>query len=135
MKTRLVFNNGQVDRVEDFFAEDFMNFGQPDHDIRSIVKHVVQLWRTAFPDLRVTVDFIVAEGDLVMCEASFQGTHQGVFPHPLPDGPPLAPSGTTCKVKEMHRFRLKEGKIIEHFTVHDDPEMFHQLGRLGALTG
>ena len=46
-----LWNNGQVDRVEDFFAEDFMNFGQHYQDARAIVKNIVQVWRTAFPDL------------------------------------------------------------------------------------
>jgi predicted ester cyclase len=131
-----LWNNGQIDRVEDFFAQDFMNFGQQYQDARSIVKHIVQVWRTAFPDLRFTVDFIVAEGDLVMCEASFEGTHLGEFPLIPPlQGPTLDPNGKTFKVKHIHRFRLKEGKIIEHFAVRDDLGMFQQLGHLGALSG
>jgi predicted ester cyclase len=111
-----LWNNGQVDRVEDFFAQDFMNFRQQHKDSRPIVKHIVQVWRTAFPDLRFTVDFIVAEGDLVMCEASFQGTHLGEFPLLIPAfrGLTLVTNGKTFKVKHTHRFRLKEGKIIEH---------------------
>ena len=42
-----------------------------------MVKRIVSVWRIAFPDLRFTVDLIVAEGDLVMCGASFEGTHLG----------------------------------------------------------
>jgi predicted ester cyclase len=85
-----LWNDGQIDRVEDFFAEDFMNPGQQHQDARPIVKHIVQVWRTAFPDLRFTVDFIVAEGDMVMCEVSFQGTHLGEFSLILPlQGPTL----------------------------------------------
>ena len=93
-----LWNNGQVDRVEDFFAEDFMNFGQQYQDARPIVKHIVPL---------------IA---------------------PL-QGPTLAPNGKTFKVKHIHRFRLKEGKIIDHFAVRDDLGMFQQLGHLGALSG
>jgi predicted ester cyclase len=131
-----VWNEGQIDRVEDFFAEDFMNFGQQHKDARPMVKHIVKVWRTAFPDLRFTVDFIVAEGDMVMCETSFQGTHLGEFPMIPPlQGPTLAPNGKTFNVKHIHRFRLKEAKIIEHFAVRDDLGMFQQLGHLGALAG
>jgi predicted ester cyclase len=113
--------------VEDFFAEGFMNFGRQYQDARPIVKHIVQVWRTAFPDLRFTV----------MCEASFQGTHLGEFPLLIPafQGLTLAPKGKTFKVKHIHRFRLKEGKIIEHFAVRDDLGMFQQLDQLGALSG
>ena len=129
-----LWNNGQVDRVEDFFAADFMNFGQQHLDARPIVQHIVQIWRTAFPDLRFTVDFIVAEGDLVMCEVSLQGTHLGKFPMIPPlQGATLFPNGKTFQAKHIHRFRLKGGKIIEHFAVRDDLGMFQQLGHLGTF--
>ena len=113
-----------------------MDVGEQCQDARPMVKHIVKVWRTAFPDLRFTVDFIVAEGDLVMCETSFQGTHLGEFPLIPPlQGPTLAPNGKRFKVKHIHRFRLKEGKIIEHFAARDDVGMFQQLGHLGALGG
>lgn len=129
-----LWNKGQVDKVEDFFAEDFMNFGEQLQDVRPMLKRIVQVWRTAFPDLRFTVDFIVAEGDLVMCEASFQATHLGEFqPVPPLHGPILKPNGKTFKVKHIHRFRMKEGKITEHFAVRDDLGMFQQLGHFQAL--
>jgi predicted ester cyclase len=130
-----LWNNGQVDRVEDFFAEDFMNFGQQYRDVRPMLKHIIQVWRTAFPDLHFTVDFIVGEGDLVMCEASFQGTHLGEFALIPPlQGPTLAPNGRAFKVKHIHRFRLKDGKIVEHFAVRDDLGMFQQLGHMSSLS-
>jgi len=47
-----------------------MNFGEKYQDIRRMIKHVVTVWRTAFPDLHFSVDSMVAEGDLVMCEVS-----------------------------------------------------------------
>ena len=101
-----------------------------------MVKRIVQVWRTAFPDLHFSVDFTVAEGDLVMCEVSFQGTHLGEFPLIPPlQGPTLAPDGKTFKVKHIHRFRLREGKIIDHFAVRDDLGMFQQLGHISALSG
>ena len=98
-----LWKTGQIETVEDFFAEDFMNFGQQHQHARPMVKHIVQVWRTAFPHLRSTVDFILAEGDLVMYEASFQGTHLGKFPLIPPfQGPTLAPNQKTFKVKHIH---------------------------------
>ncbi len=99
------------------------------------MKHIVTIWRTAFPDLHFTVDSMVAEGDLVMCEASFQGTHLGELQLIPPlGGPNLPPSGKTFRVKHMLRFRLRDGKIVEHFAVRDDLGMFQQLGHLAALS-
>jgi steroid delta-isomerase-like uncharacterized protein len=130
-----LWNSGHLDRIDDFFAEDFMNFGHQYRDGRALVKHIVTIWRTAFPDLRFTVDSMVAEGDSVMCETSFQGTHLGELQLIPPlQGPSLPPSGKTFSVKHMHRFRLKGGKIAEHFAVRDDLGIFQQLGHLAALS-
>ncbi|HMD07583.1 MAG TPA: ester cyclase [Candidatus Acidoferrum sp.] len=130
-----LWNNGRLDRVDDFFDKDFMNFGHQYQDSSPIIKHIVTVWRTAFPDLRFTVDSLVAEGDVVMCEVSLQGTHLGVFPLIPPlQGPSLPPNGKSFQVKHIHRFRLKEGKIVEHFAVRDDLGMFQQLGHLAALS-
>jgi steroid delta-isomerase-like uncharacterized protein len=131
-----LWNNGHLDRIDDFFAEDFMNFGQQYQDGRALVKRIVSGWRTAFPDLHFTVDSIVAEGDLVMCEASFQGTHLGELQLIPPlKGPSLPANGKSFKVKHIQKFRLKDGKIVEHFAVRDDLGMFQQLGHLRAISG
>ncbi len=131
-----LWNDGRLDAVNDFFHEDFMNFGRQYHDGRALVRQIVSVWRTAFPDLRFTVESIVAEDDLVMCEVSFQGTHLGEFPLIPPlEGPTLLPNGRAFRVKHIHRFRLRDGKIVEHFAVRDDLGMFQQLGHLSALTG
>jgi len=129
-----LWNEGNLEKVYDFFAKDFTNFGQRKQDGREAVKAVVQVWRNAFPDLKFAVDYIVAEGDLVMCEVSFQGTHQHELPLIPPlKGPPLPPSGKPFKTKHIHRFRLKDGLIVEHLAVRDDLGMFRELGHLAAL--
>jgi len=129
-----LWNEGDVEKVYDFFAKDFTNFGQRKGDGREAMKLVVQVWRNAFPDLKFAVDYVIAEGDLVMCEVSFQGTHLRELPLIPPlSGPPLQPSGKHFKAKHIHRFRLKDGLIVEHFAVRDDLSMFRELGHLAAL--
>jgi predicted ester cyclase len=113
-----------------------MNFGEQYQDGPALVRHIVTVWRTAFPDLRLTTDLMVATGDVVVCEMTLQGTHVGelrLIP-PL-SGPDLAPNGRTFKVKQLHRFVLRNAKIVEHFAVRDDLGMFHPLGHLAALAG
>lgn len=129
-----LWNVGQLDTICDFFGKDFMNFGRQYEDRRDIVKQVVSVWRTAFPDLHFTVDLMVAEDDLVMCEVSFQGTHLGILKLIPPlEGPDLQPTGRNFRVKHIHRFRMKDGQIVEHFAVRDDLSMFRQLGQLRAF--
>ncbi len=129
-----LWNNGRVELIGELFDKDFMNFGKQHLDGHALVKRIIGVWRAAFPDLRFAVDLMVAEGDLIMCEVTCQGTHQGNFELISPlEGPSLVPNGRAFKVKHIHRFRLREGKVVEHFAVRDDLGMFQQLGHLSAL--
>jgi predicted ester cyclase len=129
-----LWNHGEVEKVDEFFAQEFTNFGVPYSDVRGMIQHIIRIWRGAFPDLLFHVDLLVEEGDTVMCEVTLSGTHLGDFPQIPPlHGPTLAPTGRKFSVKHIHRFRLKEAKIVEHFAVRDDLGMFQQLGHLNAI--
>jgi predicted ester cyclase len=130
-----IWNKGRLDLVDEYFSESFMNFGTEYRDARPVVRYIVTVWRTAFPDLRFTADAVIAEGDTVMCEMTLEGTHAGEFLLIPPlEGPALQPNGKSFRVKHFHRFRLKDGKIVDHFAVRDDLGMFQQLGHLTALS-
>jgi predicted ester cyclase len=129
-----LWNKGQLGKVDEFFAKDFTNFGQLQGDGRLAIKGIVGVWREAFPDLHFTVDHIAAEADTVMCEVTFQGTQMRELPLIPPlHGPGLAASGKAFKVKHIHRFRLVDALIVEHFAVRDDLGMFRQLGHLATV--
>jgi predicted ester cyclase len=51
----------------------------------------------------------------------------------LPIAAAIAPNGKTFSVKHIHRFLMRDGKIVEHFAVRDDLGMFRQLGHLSNL--
>lgn len=129
-----LWNRGEAEKIDEFFSPEFSNFGVEYSDVRGIIQHIIRTWRSAFPDLLFQVDSLVAEGDTVMCEVTLSGTHLGAFPQIPPlHGPTLAPNGRKFTVKHIHRFRLKDAKIVEHFAVRDDLGMFQQLGHLGAI--
>jgi predicted ester cyclase len=73
--------------------------------------------RAAFPDLSVTVENVVAEGDRVATRVTMRGTHQGEFQG-------IAPTGKRVEVKAMDMFRISEDKIVEHWGHADDPSDF-----------
>jgi predicted ester cyclase len=73
--------------------------------------------RAAFPDLIVTVENVVAEGDRVATRVIMRGTHQGEFQG-------IAPTGKRVEVRAMDMFRISEGKIVEHWGHADDPSDF-----------
>lgn len=82
----------------------------------------------AFPDLRLEVQFTVADDDRVMFYISTTGTHRGPFMG-------MVPTGKTFKVNGVDVFRFNaEGKVAEHWGVFDTFGMLAQLG-LAPLPG
>jgi predicted ester cyclase len=129
-----LWNHGAVEKIDQFFSREFTNFGVQYSDVRGIIQHIVRTWRDAFPDLVFQIDALVEEGDSVMCEVTLSGTHLGDFALIPPlHGPTLRPNGKKFTVKHIHRFRMKETRIVEHFAVRDDLGMFLQLGHLAAI--
>ena len=70
--------------------------------------------REGFPDLSVTVEDVMAEGDRVAARVTMRGTHRGEFQS-------IAPTGKRVEVKAMDMFRISNGKIVEHWGHADDP--------------
>jgi steroid delta-isomerase-like uncharacterized protein len=68
----------------------------------------------AFPDMRITVEDMIAEGDRVAARVSMRGTHQGEFQG-------IAATGKRVQVQAMDMFRIADGKIVEHWGHGDDP--------------
>lgn len=70
--------------------------------------------RTAFPDMHITVEDMIAEGDRVAARVAMRGTHQGEFQG-------IAPTDKRVQVQAMDMFRIADGKIVEHWGHGDDP--------------
>jgi steroid delta-isomerase-like uncharacterized protein len=81
--------------------------------------------RTVFPDLRITVEDIVAEGDKVVSRGTFSGTHKGEFMG-------IAPTGKQITVGLIEIVRIVAGKMVEHWNVVDNLGMMQQLGAVPA---
>lgn len=73
--------------------------------------------RAGFPDLSITVEDVMAEGDRVAARVTMRGTHRGEFQG-------IAPTGKRVEVKAIDMFRISEGKIVEHWGHADDPTGF-----------
>jgi ureidoacrylate peracid hydrolase len=89
------------------------------------------IYRT-FPDFRLETLDIVAAGDTVVVRARCSGTHLGTGKVPVQGGIFLgvAPTGKRFEVQHMHWYRLRDGKIVEHYACRDDVGQMQQLGLL-----
>ena len=92
---------------------------------REAYKQVVSLFLSGFPDLKTTVDDIVAEGDRVACRWTFRGTQRGEMMGIPPTGKRVLGSG-------MSIHRIADGKIAEGWFNFDTLGMLQQLGAIPA---
>jgi len=77
--------------------------------------------RSAFPDLRTTIEDQIAEGDKVVTRVTFRGTHQGEFRGIAATGRPVEYSGIAID-------RIADGKIVEMWHLANTPALLQQIG-------
>ena len=70
--------------------------------------------RGAFPDMQITVEDMIGQGERVAAGVIMRATHQGEFQG-------IAPTGKRVQVRAMDMFRIADGKIVEHWGHGDDP--------------
>jgi predicted ester cyclase len=75
----------------------------------------------AFPLYAITIEELIAEGDLVSLRGRFQGTHKGPFMS-------TAPTGKSFDVPIYLTYRIAGGKIVDHWMLVDNAAMMQQLG-------
>ncbi len=118
-----MFNTGDVSEVNDFMIDDYLEHDLPPGLEQGVVgfKQLVHMYRAAFPDLRSSVEQIVAEGDLVTGRLLTTGTHRGSLMG-------IPPTGKRVNIQEFHTCRFVNGKCIEHWGLVDMMTMMQQLG-------
>ena len=83
-------------------------------------------WQGAFPDCEITIRSIVADGDRVMTESTFAGTHTG--PLHTPDGQVIQPTNKRVSVEYSDAWEIKGGKAVYDRVYFDEIELLTQLG-------
>jgi steroid delta-isomerase-like uncharacterized protein len=119
-----IWNNGRLDLVEEFIAEDFSEDNGPNIpglNGRDALKVVIGGIRASMPDLQITLHDVVAEGNKVVTRYSFAATHQGELMGIPATGNQLAVSGAAI-------FRLANARIEELWNFLDNLGMMQQLG-------
>ena len=125
-----LLGQGDLERTVALFDEGARNHGQPVG--RAGVRLVLADIMATFPDVRLDILDLFAEGDWVTVRCTFSGTHLGTarFPHHggLLVGVP--PTSKQFAVQHIHLYRVVDGSIADHFASRDDIEMYQQLGLL-----
>ena len=86
------------------------------------LKNTVRWLTEQFPDVRMNVEALVAEGDIVVARVESYGTNLG------PLNGVVKPTGRCFSSRQTHWFRIAGGKIAEHWATREDLPAMLQLG-------
>jgi steroid delta-isomerase-like uncharacterized protein len=105
---------GNVAAVDEFMAADYIEHPRPSTLPPGTegLKQLIAAYRTAFPDLKMTLDDIFGEGEMVAYRWSVSGTHLGDWLGIPPTGNHITATGITI-------FRIAGGKVVESWTSID----------------
>lgn len=124
---REIYNTNQLDKLGEVLAADFTPHtllpGLPPG--LDGIKMVHQGTLAAFPDLRVTTEDLIADGDKVVERWTQTQTHTGIAIFGAP-----ANSGKKVRITGISIYRFQDGKIVEHWAEMDFMGVLQQLGAL-----
>jgi predicted ester cyclase len=119
-----VINQKNLAALDQFISPNAVNHtvpaGLPQGPSQFLSMHL-----NAFPDIKATVEDLLADGDKVVALVSIRGTHQGAFRAISPTGKPITVMG-------INIFRIVHGKIAEHWGLTDRLSALQQLGVVPA---
>lgn len=118
-----VVNQGHFDVVDEVFDPSYVDHGAPPGLPPGLegVKAVFGMFRTGFSDVQFTIDDMVAQDDIVATLVHGEGTNDGPFMG-------MPPSGKHARWRSVGFFRVRDGKIIEHWGIPDLLGLLIQLG-------
>ena len=119
-----VWGRGHVDFADQVFAPDYVR-----HDLRPSAalqgpqgqKKIAGDFRSAFPDLQIHVDLVIAEDDLVAARWTMEGTLTGHWGS-------VEPTGKRTRFSGVNIFRFRDGLVVELWNHRDDLGLMQQVG-------
>jgi steroid delta-isomerase-like uncharacterized protein len=134
-----LMNRGEWRQAAEYFAPDVQHhLGNWQTRTEGIVRgkkvltdNLVDIFKT-FPDWKMEIVEMVADGDSVVVRCQVSGTHRGVAARAVNGGllVGVQPTGKRFEVQHIHWYKVHDGKITDHATSRDDLGMTEQLGLL-----
>jgi len=85
------------------------------------LRHHIEAWLTAFPDIQVTTDHRCACANDVISWVTMRGTHRGLWQG-------IAPTGREITIRTVAQHRVEAGRIVEDWVIVETLGLFQQLG-------
>ena len=123
-----VFNKRNLAALDDFYAPDHVDHSLPPGLPVSPegTKQAIAVMMEGFPDLHITIEDMIAEGDKVVTRFTTHGTQQGGLGG-------IPPTGKQVAISTIEITRIAGGKIAEDWGLDDRLGMLQQLGLVPAM--
>jgi steroid delta-isomerase-like uncharacterized protein len=129
-----LWNDRKLELADEIFAEDChthqLQSGSPLSPVprgpEAIKKHAIG-WLASFPDLRFTIEQMIAEQDRVFTQMVMVGTHKGAWLG-------IPATGKSVSIRMMTVHRIQGGKVVEDWVLVESLGLFQQLGVLPSTT-
>jgi steroid delta-isomerase-like uncharacterized protein len=123
-----VWNQGSEGSIDELFAADGVAHGLNDADGQPLrgpenFKVLQRAFLAAYPDLKITVEDTITEGDKIAARCTVRATHTG-------DGLGLTPTNQPIEFTGLTFVEIKDGQIIEAWNEFDFMKMYSQVGAL-----
>jgi predicted ester cyclase len=118
-----VINRGNIDTIDELIDPGVVDYDAPPGfpTGREGAKRFFAVLSSAFPDLHLVIEDMIAEGDKVVVCGTWDGTHQGEFMG-------VAATGRRVRVSQIDITRCADGRMVEHWGQFDALGMMQQLG-------
>lgn len=122
-----IWNAGNLDLVDQLFSPNYVGYIGTTTELhgREQDKENLRVFRTAFPDLNLTIEDLVADGDKVIVRWTGRGTHTGEFRG-------LPPSGNQINVVGISIFLVVNNMVEREWQAFDSLTLMQQLGVIPA---
>lgn len=119
-------DQGDIAGAGAMVAETLVDHGAiPEAQGRSGFVATMQKVRTAFPDLRYTLEDTIVDGDRAVLRVTATGTQTGPMNFVRI---PMPATNKAVKFEQIHIVRVADGQVVEHWLGQDSIAMFRQLG-------
>jgi steroid delta-isomerase-like uncharacterized protein len=118
-----IVNQRNPDLIEEFYPPDFV-WHEPDQDIRGYeqAKQFVSTFFKALPNINISVEDVIAEGNQAVSRYTIRGTHRGETEEFSP------PTEKQMELEGIIIHRFEGGKIVEEWERYDNLSVLQQLG-------
>lgn len=122
-----IINKRNIAKLDEYLTPDFVEHEvvEPFPATRDGVRQFFTGMLSAFPDLKVTINDAIAEGDKVVMRETWTGTHKSEFMG-------IPATGKRVEFSVIDIVHMKDGKATDHWGVSDTLKMMQQMGVVEA---